>query len=322
MLIHSFCTIRTNSTVAELGIGRALTWTELEIVFGRWAVPVFLMITGTLLLDPARTLGINKISKYVSRIAMVLLVFGTGYALMELVFSERTLNLAMLPAAFLRMLEAKSWDHMWYLYDLLGIYLLLPLLRSFVSSADRDTYRRTLLMLFIFCCIIPTVNRAFSVDIKNVLWLGSSILYVLLGRYLSTYARASRGLFALAAASLAAEAILAAVGILTFGVYWAYLWSPSSPFVVIYSAALFAFAKQGLNRPMKAGGAAQALSRLSFAVYLVHPIFANLLYKALDWVAAPLPSVVFEIVTYLLILIPSLAFSAVLVRVPGFRKLL
>lgn len=54
-----------------------------EPVLVRWAVPCFVMITGYLLLDPNKEIDLKKIQKYVLRMAVVILLFGTIYCLME-----------------------------------------------------------------------------------------------------------------------------------------------------------------------------------------------------------------------------------------------
>ena len=54
----------------------------------RWAVPIFLMITGALLLG--RTIPYRKIfTKYLKRMLLALLLFGTAFAWLEILASER-----------------------------------------------------------------------------------------------------------------------------------------------------------------------------------------------------------------------------------------
>ena len=114
VLIHCFATLLDNSTVGEVGVGRALAWTEILVICCRWAVPVFLMITGSLLLDPGRNVTWPKVRGYVGRIAGVLLTFGTLFALIEIVFDARSFNVLMLPQALLRVLQGQGWAHLWY----------------------------------------------------------------------------------------------------------------------------------------------------------------------------------------------------------------
>lgn len=316
VLIHCFTTLLDNATVADVGVPRALGWTELLVVLCRWAVPVFLMITGALLLDPGREVGWPRVRAYFTRIAAVLLTFGTLFALMELVFELRSFTPAIIPTSVMNVLQGRSWAHLWYLYDLLGVYLLLPLLRPFVAGAGRRDLERMLLILFLFSLVVPTVNSALGLSLDTLVWLGSSVFYVLLGWYLRSYDVSSGPACALGAVGTVVTAGIAAFGILSNGSYLSWAWSPSSPLVSAQAVAVFLVARSRLDSPMRPGGFPATVASLSFALYVVHPVFANLLYKVLDWAAAPLPPLVFELATFVVVLVPSLALAELVRRLP------
>ena len=94
-----------------------------------WPVPVFMMITGYLLLQK-KELDYKTIWKYFKRIAIVLLLFGFVFSLMEVYFSSHSITPGGIMTAFTNVLEGHTWEHMWYLYVLLGIYLVLPILHK------------------------------------------------------------------------------------------------------------------------------------------------------------------------------------------------
>jgi surface polysaccharide O-acyltransferase-like enzyme len=60
----------------------------------------------------------------------VLLLFGFVFSLMEVYFSSHTISPSGIMTAFVNVLEGHTWEHMWYLYVLLGIYLVLPILQK------------------------------------------------------------------------------------------------------------------------------------------------------------------------------------------------
>lgn len=94
-----------------------------------WAVPVFMMITGTLMMHK-ESIGYRKALHYFIRIGILVAIFGTAFAWMELFFKSHQFNLNLITNGFLMMLEGKSWKHLWYLYMLLGVYLILPVLNK------------------------------------------------------------------------------------------------------------------------------------------------------------------------------------------------
>lgn len=79
----------------------------------RFAVPTFVLITGFLLLNPDKEIGIRKILKYVMRMAAVLMSIGYIYCLMELIYTNGIAHFSSkLILAFRNLLEGKCWDHM------------------------------------------------------------------------------------------------------------------------------------------------------------------------------------------------------------------
>ena len=77
VLNHVCAGLFNNFSISELGRGDAAficsTYTLVS-----WGVPVFLMITGSLLLSPKKNIDFTKIRMYVTRMFAVLLLFGGG----------------------------------------------------------------------------------------------------------------------------------------------------------------------------------------------------------------------------------------------------
>lgn len=82
------------------------------------------------------------------------------------------------------MIAGDSWGHLWYLYELVGIYLVLPIIKLFIDNASSRDFIMALAVLFIFNLCVSTINSinpavGFYLPIK-----GNSLFYLLLGRYL------------------------------------------------------------------------------------------------------------------------------------------
>ena len=98
-------------------------------ILSRWAVPVFLMMSGALMLDPAREMPPRKLARHIWRIVFVLATFGFAFCVMEVAYDAKTVDARVLVVAFANLLRGHSWDHLWYLYATLGLYALTPFLR-------------------------------------------------------------------------------------------------------------------------------------------------------------------------------------------------
>lgn len=124
-----------------------------------WCVPVFLMISGFLFLRPEKKLGFREmLGKYVKRVALALAAFGTPFALMELVVGNGSFRPRMLLEAFAMVLRGESWAHLWYLYLILGLYLVTPVLRWVMGKLPGACFYALLLVLMLAGSIWPFVR--------------------------------------------------------------------------------------------------------------------------------------------------------------------
>ena len=63
------------------------------------------------------------------------------------------------PAALYQVLLGKTCFHLWFLYMLLGLYLVTPVLRAFVRGAGRGDFHWFFLLVFVFTFLLPTLLR-------------------------------------------------------------------------------------------------------------------------------------------------------------------
>jgi surface polysaccharide O-acyltransferase-like enzyme len=154
----------------------------------QWPVPVFLMISGNLLLN-SKSIHLLKIKKYLFRMITVLLIFGPVYAFFELFFSNHTVTIDMIPTAFLYTLEEKSWGHLWYIYVLIGIYLFLIPLKKIISNIDKKEAIFLLVVLFIGNFLLPTINAIFGLTLYTFMVLSKWVTYFLFGYYIEKVPR-------------------------------------------------------------------------------------------------------------------------------------
>ena len=156
--------------------------------FARFAVPCFLMITGYLLLDSNRKIDYHKAFKYAWRMVVILLTVGTLFAMMELYFEERKFDPLLPIQSVWNVLQGKTWKHMWYLYTLIGLYLIIPVFKPVFEKLNTKTIDIFLIICFIFVSVIPTLQKyvVFEFGIKYP--MSSCFLFYLLlgGRLLLT----------------------------------------------------------------------------------------------------------------------------------------
>lgn len=121
------------------------TW-DISNIFdsmSRWSVPVFVLISGSLFLGKEELSMKGLFKKNIFRLVVVYVVWSTLYSL--LLNNCRCFDLF----AFLKSL-CYGPDHLWFLKMLLGIYIVIPILRSVVKDKRIACYYVVLSVIFSF----------------------------------------------------------------------------------------------------------------------------------------------------------------------------
>ena len=299
---------------------RSLLLSVMDLV--TWCVPIFLLISGYLFLNPERTLTYPvMIKKYCRRIALAILLFGVPYAASELVVAERTFRIMMIPEALKMTLTGHTWSHMWYLYLILFLYLITPLLKKVLRVLPVWGVAAVMTVIFLGSSVAPFLNKVLDVNSIPVLPDGGVyFLYYLCGYLFAVReVRVDKGrnaggqmvesgsgrragdntewcgetqnvesrawnVWLTAAVAVLALGMILSRTLAGFSIQMAY----NYPFTVLLAVLLFATGWNG-GRDGAASAAReknrihripwQEAGALSFAVYLVHPVYVNLLYK-------------------------------------------
>lgn len=251
-----------------------------------WSVPVFIMISGYLFLNPARSLTWKQmLQKYCRRILLALVVFGVPYACLEQIFLERTFRADMLGRAVLMVLQGKSWSHLWYLYLILFLYLMTPAIRWVLQRIPTAFVYVVMAAVFLGSAVFTYVNK-YTNSYMLVCLPDSSIylFYYLCGYLVAAEAAKKKRTFSLPGWCCPAGILILTLGMIcqrmltTRQIQMAY----DYPFTVALSVLIFIWAAQrGWKLSDQAAAVWKQLGAISFAVYLIHPIFINICYKAL-----------------------------------------
>ena len=124
----------------------------------RWSVPMFVMISGELFLDPSRELPIRKLySKNVLRIVIAFIVWSVAYVLFGLYVTDSIHTKSEIFAHFV-----KGEYHLWFLWMIVGLYIVPPILRHGTSSPKATRYFVIIALIFSFC--IPTIEEIATIE--------------------------------------------------------------------------------------------------------------------------------------------------------------
>lgn len=119
----------------------------------RWSVPVFVMISGALFLDPTREISFHKLySQNICRIGRVLIFWSIAYALLDFITGPFQGNKRILITHIIT-----GHFHLWFLYMLLGLYCIVPLLRPICK--DMKLVRYFLVLSLFFSFLVPSIVK-------------------------------------------------------------------------------------------------------------------------------------------------------------------
>lgn len=289
----------------------------------RWCVPVFVMISGALILPRSAAQPIGQYyRKRLSRVLIPTVVWTVVY-----VCISRWVDGFSLKKIAQNLLAGKPYFHLWFMFMLTGLYLVGPFLSRFAAGVDRR-------MLWYATAIGFAVVMGHSgiTSVKSghqatalSMWV-NYVPYFFLGHLLVTSPpRMRRGwLIAIFFASVAAIAISRAALDPVLGDYRSQIITSNNlnPFVIASSVAVFLLA-MSLQSRMTSDTISQAVQRLAIyalGVYLIHPIVLSLFARLGFSAEAFLPAISVPVVTACA-LVASLAASAVIAMIPGGRRL-
>ncbi|WP_423186127.1 acyltransferase [Alishewanella sp. d11] len=250
----------------------------------RWCVPVFVMISGALLLseeknENLKTFYLKRTSKILTPAFFWSMLFITLAILEGLVTGSKLTYSDILE----RILSGKPHYHMWYIYMIVFLYIITPALRKIALNSTQ----RELLLFSAIGFIISTLNYAHEIfyntkDRIFITWFLDYIPYFLMGLYIKRDMNPPKIITIFL--TLTISIILTAIGCfylskkhgLDIGLYF---YGYVSITVIPMSISIMYLFKS-LNRSLLNTKRTRELSNLTFGIYLFHPLILGALqYK-------------------------------------------
>lgn len=121
------------------------------------AVPLFLISSGALMLDPQKTLSTKKLwSKNILRLVVAMLFWALLYKLFYLI-GTGNFNFKNVYHSIKEVLVFNQEFHLYYIHITLLVYAFLPITRAFLKSTDDSTLKYFIGLWFILGIVYPTV---------------------------------------------------------------------------------------------------------------------------------------------------------------------
>ena len=268
----------------------------------RFGVPIFVMISGAVLLDRNEPLKLF-LTKRLKRVVLPFLFWSIVYFLFVHTnnFQKFALSSFSLEIFFDKLLKG-TYYHLWYVYMILGIYLLIPFIRKWVQNSSKQELQYFLLLW----AVTLFINTGAAKYLPNVemLYFSRYIGYLVLGYYLDKHIEttpAKRMLYfiffvlGLCLTFLSTSYLSISQNKLDI-TYYNYL----SPNVCLMSIGVFLLGKSLLQQ---SNSLSASLDKHSYGIYLVHILVLHYVDR--------LPHHIYSVISTLSLLIYILAIAII-----------
>lgn len=239
-----------------------------------WAVPLFITITGSLVLTNSKMNIENAYKKYIPRILICFIFWHMIYYF----YLYRDFNLVR---CFKYLVIGETYSHLWYMYLMIGFYIIAPILKKTADNLNKKEFIYLLSIGFFINSFIPTISEMFNLNLAIcfdsllLLEINNYTFYFLLGYYLSKYEIKHYNIV-LITSTLALVSLSIYQNILTINQNTLVNYSNTENIIAVFLViGLYSLIKKIFNN--RNYHFIEVLGSLTFGVYLIHFLIEKIL---------------------------------------------
>lgn len=319
VLLHCITGVMDTTDMSAYPLEKTFFLVVMDLI--TWCVPIFVMISGYLFLNPAKEITFHRmLLKYCRRIVLALFIFGVPYACMELLLIEGVFTRETVWRAIEMIVHGDGWSHMWYLYMILVLYFLTPVLKWILKKLSDGAVYLILAFLLVGSSVLTYIGKLLQVDmIPHLPDAGIYFFYYICG-YVIVKKKMKLG-------EKSRHVLSVAIGIICVGMIVSRLIGDYSvqmaynyPFTVLLSIMLFVLVQSWGAHFGKNAKKWEKAGELCFAIYLVHPVYVNILYKCLHVTPLSFSIYLSLPIFFVIVLLLATITAWVLHQIPGMKR--
>ncbi len=256
----------------------------------RFGVPVFVMISGALFLNPQKKITIKKLYTHnILRLFVLFVFWSCFYGIADCIGYGDVANLTLQDVVRDMVLGRY---HLWFLPMIIGIYVMLPVLKIWIENAPKRNLEYFLIVFLVLQIIRETIRAVFPYNLVNyvvdyaAVELASSYAgYFVLGYYLvhvGIEKKWYRYIYAGAGIGAVLNVIFGNLLAVKAGEPTGAIYDSFGIFTLLVSVALLLFVKEKTEKIRFSPGAEKWIKELSSAtlgIYVMHVGMIELLER-------------------------------------------
>ena len=178
----------SNETLQAPSLPAAYWWTGIIYkTLSLSCVPLFVMLSGALLLQPAK---LNEpirvfLKKRLSRIGLAFAFWSAVYIAWSFYITQVPVTLGNVSQSIVRSLFTGAYYHFWFVYLIIGLYLITPILRAIIANGNLRIIRYLILLWFVGVAVLPIAQLVSGQVLDSTVFvIGGWVGYFILGTYL------------------------------------------------------------------------------------------------------------------------------------------
>lgn len=253
-------------------------------LLSHWAIPLFIFISGHIFLGLKKDFTIKDFYlKYIPNLILIILIWGIIYGF----YQYNNFSIQIFKNILKDIITGKAFIHLWYLYMLIGLYVVTPILKIFVNKASKSEF---LYYLFISTLIMIIIPHFFSIwkfrafeSLFNSLYIeifNGYVYYYMLGGFMFKYDFTSKQKKLIYLLTVSITIITIAFTILMSNyneIATTYFSGTFSPISLMLLLSIFLLSKK-VTSNIKANNLTilKEISSLTMGIYLIHFYIVNL----------------------------------------------
>lgn len=303
-VIAAISVIYMHTSVVPLRYGSGTNWTWINVLtsVSFTGVPLFFMMSGYLILSDPRTVDIDLLlKKRIPRLLVPLAAWSVA-AILSVMYTEHDFTVSVFFQRLISALSEPAAEPYWYMYTLIAIYLLSPMIAGGLRALDRKGHIFVITLIALASvqqmlrCVLPErMMPLFTWDfLAKIMIFNGHLCTFVLGYYLGNLNRRLPNwlLWCVAILVLAVISVGTQIRSTAVGAYDQTFQAQSCGFEILLATCIFLLAKQSVHGPIR------FLQRVSVVpllmpIYMMHILVIGM-FHAVGWIPETLIDTLWE----------------------------